>query len=107
MRSHQQRQTCRLWLLENEDVCSTIFSSSSMSSAWRLAAMNAFTATDTCSGFLLSGRAVDTTCAAGGFHQGIQHAPARLLQHAVELAGDRCSKECMHALPAQPTWSMC
>ena len=68
MRSHQQRQTCRLWLLENEDVCSTIFSSSSMSSAWRLAAMNAFTATDTCSGFLLSGRAVETTCAAG--HQG-------------------------------------
>ena len=54
---------CRLWLLEKEEFCSTIFSSSSMSSACRPACMNALTATDTCSGFLLSGSAVDTTCA--------------------------------------------
>ncbi len=55
-------RACRLWLLEKDEFWSTIFSSSSMSSACRLAAMNAFTATDTCSGFLLSGSAVDTTC---------------------------------------------
>ena len=53
---------CRLWLLEKEEFCSTIFSSSSMSSACRPACMKLFTATDTCSGFLLSGSAVDTTC---------------------------------------------
>ena len=55
---------CRLWLLEKEEFCSTIFSSSSMSSACRPACMKLFTATDTCSGFLLSGSAVDTTCSA-------------------------------------------
>ena len=55
-------RTCRLWLLEKDEFWSTIFSSSSMSSACRLACMKAFTATDTCSGFLLSGSAVDTTC---------------------------------------------
>ncbi len=53
---------CRLWLLEKEEFCSTIFSSSSISSAWRPACMKLFTATDTCSGFLDSGSAVDTTC---------------------------------------------
>jgi len=56
---------CRLWLLEKDEFCSTIFSSSSMSSACRLAVMKLFTATLTCSGFLLSGRAVDTTCSSG------------------------------------------
>ena len=60
---------CRLWLLEKEEFCSTIFSSSSISSACSPACMKLFTATDTCSGFLLSGRAVDTTCMVRTHHR--------------------------------------
>ena len=52
---------CKLGLLLNALFCSTIFSSSSMSSCGISAVMNALTVTDTCSGFLLSGSAVDTT----------------------------------------------
>lgn len=52
---------CRLWLLEKLLFCSTIFSSSSISSLCRSACINDLTATDTDSGFLHSGRAVDTT----------------------------------------------
>lgn len=48
-------------LLEKALFCSTIFSSSSISSPGRSAVMNAFTVTDTWSGFLDSGRAVETT----------------------------------------------
>ena len=53
---------CRLWLLEKEEFCSTIFSSSSMSSPWRPALMKLLTATLTCSGLRLSGSAVELTC---------------------------------------------
>lgn len=52
---------CRLGLPLKALFWSTIFSSSSISSWGRSAVMNAFTVTDTCSGFLLSGSAVDTT----------------------------------------------
>ena len=57
---------CRLWLLEKEEFCSTIFSRSSMSSPWRPALMKLLTATLTCSGLRLSGRAVELTCTQRG-----------------------------------------
>lgn len=69
-------------MLLKEELLSTIFSSSSISSACRSACMKALTATDTLSGFLHSGSAVDTTWGAGrGRRQSeggerARHAPA-------------------------------
>eukprot|EP00965_Chrysotila_dentata_P160908 5313395-Pleurochrysis_carterae.AAC.1 len=48
---------CRLRLSENSELCSTIFSSSSMSSLGRSAVMKALTVVDTTSGFFVSGSA--------------------------------------------------
>jgi len=52
---------CRFRLSENSEFCSTIFSSSSISSLGRSAVMKALTVVDTTSGFLVSGRATCTT----------------------------------------------
>ena len=58
---------CRLWLLANDELAiRTIFSSSSISSDCSPAAMNALTATETCSGLRHSGSAVETTWSTRG-----------------------------------------